>query len=69
MNSGIQVIGFEKLSDEESLQAAIANKGPVTVTIQVTSNLALYKSGVFTDTSCTGDKDVNHVVTLGLNYN
>jgi hypothetical protein len=44
------------------LTNAIANVGPISVALYVTSNFQNYKSGVFIDTTCPNS--VNHAVTL-----
>lgn len=52
-------------NDEEALQEAISNIGPVVTTFEVTDNFQHYKSGVFSDETCTsyGNK-VNHFVLI-----
>ena len=49
--------------DEEALTEALATKGPLAVTLYVTSNFQNYVSGVYTDTSCA-NRSPNHAVNL-----
>lgn len=57
-----ELVGY---GDEEELKAMLAVNGPISVAIDVTDmgNLMYYKSGVFTDYSCSQD-NVNHAVLL-----
>jgi hypothetical protein len=50
--------------DEQALQEAISNIGPVTVAFAASEKFKHYYSGVFTDTTCTDD--INHGGLLGL---
>jgi C1A family cysteine protease len=50
------------VADENVLTDAIANVGPISVSLYVTANFQLYKSGVFVDSTCPNT--VNHAVTL-----
>ncbi|RZB40822.1 cathepsin L [Asbolus verrucosus] len=52
--------------DEDSLQEAIAQSGPIAVGIDATSALQFYSSGYFYDKECN-DKDLNHGV-LAVGY-
>jgi hypothetical protein len=52
-------------NDEEALQEAISNIGPVVTSFEVTDNFQHYKSGVFSDEKCTGTGNkVNHFVLI-----
>ena len=56
--------------DEPALANAIANIGPIAVSVYATSKFQSYSSGVFTDTTCNVIKtvgffpfpDINHAV-------
>ncbi len=50
--------------DEEALQEAISNIGPVAVAFDASEMFKHYHSGVLTDTVCS--HDVNHGGLLGL---
>jgi hypothetical protein len=50
------------IANETLLTNAIANVGPISVALYVTSNFQNYKSGVFRDTTCPNS--VDHAVTL-----
>mmetsp|Transcript_22247 Transcript_22247/g.31151 ORF Transcript_22247/g.31151 Transcript_22247/m.31151 type:complete len:333 (-) Transcript_22247:118-1116(-) len=54
--------------DEQELQAAIANAGPVSIAYQVASDFRFYHSGVYDSDVCkSGPEDVNHAV-LAVGY-
>ena len=51
--------------DEDSLMHELVRKGPVSVAFEVVDDFRLYKSGVYSSTSCkSGPKDVNHAVLV-----
>jgi C1A family cysteine protease len=60
--------------DENALQQAVREVGPVSVGIHVSDNFYRYESGVFYDTACEGQQ-MNHAVNVvgygtlnGLDY-
>ncbi|KAK9887931.1 hypothetical protein WA026_000231 [Henosepilachna vigintioctopunctata] len=55
-----------KAGDENDLQNAIANKGPVAVAIDASWNFQLYSNGVLIDDDCSSDS-LNHGV-LAVGY-
>ncbi|XP_034104190.1 procathepsin L-like [Drosophila albomicans] len=65
-NIGAQISGIVQIQsgNEDALASAVANKGPISVCINVDSNFQYYRSGVFNDPSCS--QTVNHcVVAIG----
>ena len=55
--------------DEKALQIAVALLGPLSASIEATSNFFFYKSGVFFDPACgrstdLASKTINHAVLL-----
>lgn len=64
--SDVEVFGYAKLisSDEEKLKQAVAQYGPLEVTISfLHENFMRYKEGVYFDPECD-TKNMNHAVTL-----
>jgi len=54
--------------DEDELQEAVAEHGPVSIAYQVASDFKQYKEGVYDSTICkSGPEDVNHAV-LAVGY-
>ncbi|XP_059159055.1 procathepsin L-like [Physella acuta] len=64
-NVGANVTGYIEVryEDEDALQDAVANVGPVSVAIHVTSKFQQYSGGVFYDTDCNPDL-VDHAVLV-----
>ena len=65
MNSGIKVTGYKSIaSGDAALTKALGTIGPITAYIYAAScKFRLYKSGVYSDTACTG-QTINHAVML-----
>lgn len=73
-DKNVETLGLVKDSlnitsgDEESLAAALAHKGPVSIAFHVASDFRLYHKGVYTNSNCPDTaKDVNHAV-LAVGY-
>lgn len=65
-NVGAKIQSFTKLpQNEKDLKNAVFLKGPVAVTIKVTSKFKEYKEGVFDDPSCTPDKTTHAILVIG----
>jgi C1A family cysteine protease len=65
--AGIQVKGFSWLDNEDDMQYALANIGPVVVLMDVSqSSFQYYKSGVYSDTACSSTT-YNHAM-LAIGY-
>ena len=64
--SAAKITGFVAVNNgdpnENLLTDAIANIGPISVSLYVTANFQNYRSGVFVDSTCPNS--VNHAVTL-----
>lgn len=50
--------------DENSLKNILAQEGPIVVVMNATPLFMKYKSGVFSDSSCSNNCKVNHAVLL-----
>lgn len=68
-NIVFKIKGFQTVSkDDDSLRRAIATVGPISIAMQATENLQLYKGGVLGDPSCSNWVGaINHGV-LAVGY-
>jgi len=66
----VTVTGYVNITsgDQDELQDAVANVGPISVAIDASENLQLYSSGILDDVSCGSEfDDLNHGV-LAIGY-
>lgn len=69
LNVGAQLTGYvyvtNGIANESVLTDALANIGPIDVSIYATNNFQFYKDGVFTDLTCgNGNIEANHAINL-----
>ncbi|KAK9893082.1 hypothetical protein WA026_023646 [Henosepilachna vigintioctopunctata] len=65
-STAVKISGYSNVNgDENSIQQAVASKGPVSIAIDASSELQNYHSGVLDDGTCTSN--VNHAV-LAVGY-
>lgn len=59
---------FGKWYNESALTEAIANVGPIAVSLYITSNFQSYSSGVFSDTTCNVNATQNGITFPDINH-
>ncbi|XP_059159056.1 procathepsin L-like [Physella acuta] len=66
-NVGANLTGYVEVryEDEDALQDAVANVGPVYVAIHATSKFQMYSGGVFYDVDCIPDQTDHAVLAVG----
>ncbi|CAH0559112.1 unnamed protein product [Brassicogethes aeneus] len=64
-NVVLKAKGYKEIrsNDENSLQQAVSSVGPISVAVHANTNLQSYKSGVFSDRSCS-NTELNHAVLI-----